>query len=97
MLVLAVTWLANPGREKEVAVLFEKLQTASRREAGCVMYIVHRHVDDTRRFFIYEQYRDADALEAHRDSLHFQQYAVKALREIAERVNGDLYKPLTEK
>jgi quinol monooxygenase YgiN len=97
MLVLAVTWLANPGREKEVAVLFEKLQTASRREPGCLMYNVHQHVDDPRRFFIYEQYRDTDALEAHRDSLHFKDFAVKALRPIAERLNGELYKPLTEK
>jgi len=96
MLVLAVTWMANPGREDEVAIIFEKLQAASRQEPGCLMYTVHRHVDDPRRFFIYERYRDEAALEAHRNSAHFQEYAVKALRSVGERQQGDLYRPLTE-
>jgi quinol monooxygenase YgiN len=96
MLVLVVNWIANPGRENEVAVIFEKLQAASRQEPGCLMYIVHRQTEDPRRFFIYEQYRDAAALEAHRNSPHFQQYAAKALREIGERQQGELYRPLIE-
>ena len=48
-----------------------KLQAASRQEPGCLMYIVHRHRTDPRRFFIYEQYRDDAALEAHRQSRTF--------------------------
>jgi quinol monooxygenase YgiN len=96
MLVLAVTWMAHPGRENEVAIIFAKLQAASRQEPGCLTYTVHRHIDDPRRFFIYEQYRDAAALEAHRNSPHFQEFAVNALRNIGERQQGDLYKPLSE-
>jgi (4S)-4-hydroxy-5-phosphonooxypentane-2,3-dione isomerase len=96
MLVLAVTWMANPGHEGEVAEIFRKLQSASRQEPGCIGYTVHRHVDDPRRFFIYEQYRDEAALRAHRDSPHFQEYAVKALRIVGERQQGDLYTPLAE-
>jgi quinol monooxygenase YgiN len=94
MLVLAVTWMANPGHENEVAEIFTKLQAASRQEPGCLMYIVHRHKTDPRHFFIYEQYRDQAALEAHRDSPHFQEYAVKALANIGQRIQGDLYSPL---
>ena len=48
MIVLAVTWMANPGHEDEVAGIFGKLQAASRQEPGCLMYIVHRHKDDPR-------------------------------------------------
>ena len=96
MLVLAVTWMANPGHEKEVAEIFRKLESASRQEPGCLGYTVHRHNHDPRRFFIYEQYRDEAALQAHRDSPHFQEYAVKALRTIGERQQGDLYTPLAE-
>ena len=94
MLVLAVNWMAHEGHEDEVAEIFGKLQAASRQEPGCLMYIVHRHNNDPRRFFIYEQYRDEAALNAHRNSPHFQQYAVNALRNIGERQQGDLYKPL---
>ncbi len=96
MLVLAVNWIAKPGHENEVAAIFEKLQAASRQEPGCLMYVVHRHTEDPRRFFIYEQYRDAAALKAHRDSPHFQQYAAKSLRKIGERQQGELYTPLGE-
>jgi len=95
MTVLAVTWIANAGHEDEVAMIFTQLQTASRREPGCLMYIVHRHQNDPRHFFIYEQYRDQTALQAHRDSAHFQEFAVKALKDIGVRKQGDLYTPLT--
>ena len=58
MVVLAVTWLANEGHEFDVAQLFKTLEAESRKEPGCLMYIVHRHNTDNRRFFIYEQYGD---------------------------------------
>jgi quinol monooxygenase YgiN len=93
MVVLAVTWMSNPGHEEEVADIFRKLQEASRLEPGCLMYVVHRHKDDPRRIFIYEQYRDDDALAAHRNSSHFDEYAVGALRKVASRMAGDLYIP----
>ena len=67
MIVLAVTWKANQGHEADVATLFSTLQDASRKEPGCLMYIVHRHKTDQRRFFIYEQYQDDAALEAFDD------------------------------
>jgi quinol monooxygenase YgiN len=96
MIVLAVVWVAKPKHEDEVADVFRKLEAASRREPGCLMYIVHRQKDDPARFFIYEQYRNEDALQRHRDSPHFQEYAVKGPANIAERLQGDLYVPLSE-
>ena len=96
MVVLAVVWVAKPGREEEVADVFRKLEAKSRREPGCLMYAVHRHKDEPAKFFIYEQYRDDAALQAHRDAPHFQEYAVKGLADIADRVMGDLYAPLSE-
>lgn len=96
MIVLAVVWVVRPGHEDAVANVFRKLEADSRREPGCLMYIVHRQKDEPARFFIYEQYRDDAALQAHRDAPHFQEYAVKGLANIADRVQGGLYTPLTE-
>ena len=96
MVVLAVTWMATPGHEDEVVDIFRNLQVASRQEPGCLMYMVHRHKSDAQRFFIYEQYRDDAALEAHRNSPHFQEYVVKRLKDIGERKEGELYSPLTD-
>lgn len=95
MIVLAVTWVARPSHEEEVVAVFRKLEAGSRREPGCLLYIVHRQKDNPAQFFIYEQYRDDAALQAHRDSPHFQEYAVKGLQGIADRSQGNLYVPLT--
>ena len=88
MVVLAVTWMAKVGRK----VAREALRV--RKEPGCAMYQVHRHKTEPRRFFIYEQYKDDAALEAHRSAPHFLQYARKDLPKIADRVEGHLLEPL---
>jgi len=94
MVVLAVTWMAKTGRESDVASVFEKLTAESRKEPGCVIYQVHKHKTEPRRFFIYEQYKDDAALEAHRTTPHFLQFAKKDLPKIADRVEGHLFELL---
>jgi (4S)-4-hydroxy-5-phosphonooxypentane-2,3-dione isomerase len=94
MVVLVVTWMAKAGHEEEVAALFGKLTEESRKESSCLMYQVHRHKTEPRRFFIYEQYKDDAGLETHRTTPHFMQYARKELPKIADRVEGHLYAPI---
>ncbi|MGA2356064.1 MAG: putative quinol monooxygenase, partial [Terriglobales bacterium] len=94
MVVLAVTWMAKVGREAEVVATFEKLSAESRKEPGCLMYQVHKHKTDPRRFFVYEQYKDDAALEAHRTSPHFLQMAKKDLPKIGDRTEGHLFEPI---
>jgi len=94
MVVLAKTWMAKVGREAELAGIFSKLTEESRKEPGCLMYVVHRHKTEPRRFFIYEQYKDDAALEAHRAAPHFLQYAKKELPKLGDRTEGHLYEPL---
>jgi quinol monooxygenase YgiN len=94
MVVLAVVWMAKRGHEEEVAKIFSALQVESRKEPGCLMYQVHRHRTEPRRFYIYEQYKDDGALEAHRAAPHFLEHAKKSLPKVAERVEGHLYDPL---
>ena len=94
MVVLAITWMAKTGREAEAAAILEKLTAESRKEPGCVMYQVHKHKTDPRRFFIYEQYKDDAALEAHRNAPHFLQLAKKDLVKVADRTEGHLFEPL---
>lgn len=94
MVVLAVTWIAKVGQEAEVMSILSKLTEASRQEPGCVTFQVHRHKTEPRRFFIYEQYKDDAALESHRATPHFLQYARKELPRIADRVEGVVYEPL---
>lgn len=94
MIVLAVSWKAHPGKEQEVVRVFSILQAESRKEPGCLMYVVHRGQTDRSRFFVYEQYKDAAALDAHRNTAHFQQYARGELMKLGERVDAHLYDPI---
>jgi (4S)-4-hydroxy-5-phosphonooxypentane-2,3-dione isomerase len=94
MVVLAVVWMAKRGHEEEVAKVFTVLPEESRKEPGCLMYQVHRHRTEPRRFYIYEQYKDDGALEAHRTTAHFMEHTKKSLPKIAERTEGHLYDPL---
>ena len=94
MVVLAVTWMAKTGRESETAAILQRLTAESRKESGCLMYQVHRHKTDARRFFIYEQYQDDAALEAHRGAPHFLQMAKKELTKVADRTEGHLFEPM---
>lgn len=94
MVVLAVTWMAKQGHEGEVASIFAKLSEQARKEPGCIMFVAHRHKTDPRRFFIYEQYKDDAALEAHRGTPHFLQFVKKELPKVGDRIEGQLYDPI---
>lgn len=94
MIVLVVNWMAREDRVDEVVSVFEKLTEGSRREPGCRMYIVHQHRDNPRHFLVYEQYDDDAALQVHRESAHFQQYAAGELPKLGQRVDGNLFNPV---
>jgi quinol monooxygenase YgiN len=94
MVCLAVRLLVRAGHEQQVADFFKPLTEASRKEPGCLFYVAHQHHDDPRKFLVYEQYKDDAALDAHRNSAHFQQYAANGLYKFVESREADLYRPL---
>ena len=63
----------------DVAESLRLLTAASRLEPGCVSYIPHHVEGDPDTIVIYEQYKDEQALAAHRASAHFKKYAVEGL------------------
>lgn len=91
MICVAVTYVIKPGHEDEAVELFGKLTGPTRAEPGCRMYLVHRSKTDGRRFFLYEQYDDQAALDAHRAAPHFAKYAAGGLFPIVENRSPELY------
>jgi len=63
----------------DVAETLRVLAAASRQEPGCVSYIPHVVEGDPDTILIYEQYKDAKALAAHRETDHFKKHAVGGL------------------
>ncbi|HEY0565733.1 MAG TPA: putative quinol monooxygenase [Terriglobales bacterium] len=95
MIVLAVTLHVKAGKEDAVIEHFRTLEPESRKEAGCLVYIVHRGTSNPREFLVYEQYVDEAALEAHRQTPHFLEHAPKVY-ECCEAQQRALYRPLNE-
>ncbi len=52
---------------------------ASRAEEGVIQFDLLQQLEAAQRFLLYEAYRDMPALEAHRDTPHFQRWLEKAV------------------
>jgi quinol monooxygenase YgiN len=96
MICVAVTYLIQAGREEEAVGHFRALIPATRAEPGCRMYLVHRSPTDPRRFFLYEQYDDQAALDAHRAAPHFATHVRDGLFPILESRAPEIYELLTD-
>ncbi len=79
MVSFAVRLKFAPEDRADIADCLRVLATASRQEPGCVSYVPHQVEDDPDTVVIFEQYRDAQALAAHRETEHFKKYAVGGL------------------
>jgi quinol monooxygenase YgiN len=64
---------------EEVTEWLRHLTVATRKEAGCVSYVPHFVEGDACTVLIYEQYQDEVALDHHRNTPHFHQYAIGGL------------------
>jgi quinol monooxygenase YgiN len=63
----------NEGQEEEVLSALKKVQAASRQEAGCLTYNLHKSVDDN-TFVLYEEWANKESIEKHINSNHYQEY-----------------------
>jgi (4S)-4-hydroxy-5-phosphonooxypentane-2,3-dione isomerase len=96
MICVVVTYVIKPGYEDEAVSLFRTVTEHTRAEPGCRMYLAHRSMAEPRRFFLYEQYDDQAALDAHRAAPHFERYVKEGLFLIIESRSPEIYEPLTD-
>jgi quinol monooxygenase YgiN len=94
MICVAVTYLLREGSDKQAVELFAKLAPETRKEPGCRLYEVHRSTTNPLQFFLYEQYDDQAALDAHRASDHFEKYAKNGLFALIESRSPEIYERL---
>ncbi|TDN40602.1 antibiotic biosynthesis monooxygenase [Hymenobacter sp. UV11] len=80
IIAVAAEWRVQPGQEETVRQLMLQAAAAVRQhEPGNLLYIGHQDPADATHFLFYEQYADQQALEAHRDSAHYQDIVVKQI------------------
>jgi quinol monooxygenase YgiN len=76
MLSFTVRLRFDPDHLTVVREQLQSLTLASRLEPGCVTYVAHFVEADSSTVLIYEQYADQAALDHHRTTAHFHQYAI---------------------
>ncbi len=95
MITVAVSYVFRADALAQAEAYLRELIVATRREPGCQTYEVHRSKDDPRAFFLYEQYDDEAALDAHRASPHFERFGKNGIQTIAESRVATLYVPFS--
>ncbi len=68
--VVTATWKAKLGEEDAVLDLLRRIAAASRLEPGCLLFWIHRSLEDRSIFFLYEQYVSEEAFREHAASAH---------------------------
>ncbi|GLY17099.1 hypothetical protein Kisp01_41140 [Kineosporia sp. NBRC 101677] len=82
MIALVVSLRVRPGcREEFLTAITANAEACVADEPGCVSFDITCDREDEDHFFLYEVYRDQDAIDAHRQAPHF-----LAWREVAARV-----------
>jgi quinol monooxygenase YgiN len=94
--VLVVRMKVAEGNETRVAEIIPELARASRKEAGCELYIPCRDPEDPRSYLFYEQYRDQTAFEEHGASEHFQRLAAGELFGLLESRERAFYETVVD-
>jgi quinol monooxygenase YgiN len=79
MISFTVRMRFSPEDHDDIERILRELTRFSRHEPGCVSYIPHFIDGDANTVLIYEQYRDEAAVEAHRATPHFAQFAIGGL------------------
>ena len=66
MLTILFSMVVKAGREEEwQAMLAELHRTTHAEDDGCLAYAYYRRADNPREYVLFEQWRDAAALDAH--------------------------------
>jgi quinol monooxygenase YgiN len=66
-------WELKTGARDEVLAIVAELRPKSLAEPGCLSYEAYQLLDAPDTLLLVERYRDADAIEAHKRSEHYQQ------------------------
>ncbi len=86
MYVISVEFVAVAAhRESLRAALLEQARNSLEREADCHTFHVCAGENDPDRFFLYEEYTDRAAFEAHLESEHFIAFNARTAEWVASR------------
>ncbi len=84
MIVVAAKLKAVEGKGDELEQAFRKLAPKVLKDPGTISYVVHRRVDASNDFFVYEKYESMEAFKLHGSTEHFKEFS----KSIASLLDG---------
>lgn len=86
----------KPGFEQAFEATFTELRSQMwEHESGCLLFSLLKSRSNPQLYTVQEQYKDAEALEAHNRSSHFSKFAPK-LNEMMETVEEEVFDVVVE-
>lgn len=73
---LIVKWKIKETETPGILNLLKQLVEQTRNEKGNLSYHIYQSVNDRNELFLQERYVDAEALEFHKNSAHYQEIVV---------------------
>jgi autoinducer 2-degrading protein len=70
---LIVKWKIRETETQRVLGLLPQLVENTRNEKGNLLYSIYQSVDDANVLILHERYVDAEAVEVHKASVHYQE------------------------
>jgi quinol monooxygenase YgiN len=70
---LIIKWKIKETETPRILDLLPQLVEKSRSEKGNLSYNIYQSVDDNNVFILHERYIDAEAVELHKSSAHYQE------------------------
>src|SRR3954471_3243175 len=74
MIVIAGKVTIKPEHRDEALRQAQQMSAMSEAEAGCLSYRFYGELTDSNTFFVFEQWENAEALQQHFQSPHFQTF-----------------------
>lgn len=76
VITVVARWQPADGNLGEVLAILAEVRPQTLAEPGCLGYEIYRGVDAPHSLLLLEHYRDEAALEAHRQSAHYQSLVI---------------------
>lgn len=79
MMIVIVKWKIEESETSRVLTLLPELAEKTRREPGSVSFSIYQSASDSRELILHEEYADAAAADAHRQSEHYKRIVLNEI------------------
>ena len=97
MVIQSIFYTFAPEDADKAATILKELRDLSRQEPGVITFEVGRSREKPHVFALWEEYRDDDAVTAHRESEHFKRLGLNGVRVLAQQRLGEVVVHSTER